>query len=256
RRPHRTPAPACRTRRPLPLCGRLSAPPPPSADPQRTKGSSGWQAGSSLFSRRSLLLASSYRGGGTDALTRVKTAQLPAGAACGGLEALRCWRSSRRRLLKTTSTVLPSWPTTPAASTRPRVSTSRTSTTMTPSARARFWYTMERVRRLRATAWLSLAKSLVMSTTSAVSSATSVPAAAHLGDGPAAFPQASDDFGLFVGQELGVHFIDARLRGDGFGHAAVVPGQHDHSLDALPAQAGDHVRHARTQRVHGGQHAH
>src|SRR5690606_41130493 len=56
-------APACRTRRPLPLCGRLSAPPPPSADPQRTKGSSGWQAGSSLFSRRSLLLASSYRGG-------------------------------------------------------------------------------------------------------------------------------------------------------------------------------------------------
>src|SRR5690606_19962996 len=138
-------APACRTRRPLPLCGRLSAPPPPSADPQRTKGSSGWQAGSSLFSRRSLLLASSYRGGGTDALTRVKTAQLPAGAACGGLEALRCWRSSRRRLLKSTSTVLPSWPTTPAASTRPRVSTSRTSTTMTPSARARFWYTMERV---------------------------------------------------------------------------------------------------------------
>src|SRR5690606_36893483 len=106
-------------------------------------------------------------GGGTDALTRVKTAQLPAGAACGGLEALRCWRSSRRRLLKTTSTVLPSWPTTPAASTRPRVSTSRTSTTMTPSDRARFWYTMERVRRLRATAWLSLAKSLVMSTTSA-----------------------------------------------------------------------------------------
>ena len=41
----------------------------------------------------------------------------------------------------------------------------------------------------------------------------------------------ADDLQLVLGQQLGMHFIDVRLAGDGVGDQAVVAGEHDDFLD-------------------------
>jgi predicted dehydrogenase len=66
----------------------------------------------------------------------------------GRRQSCRSRSSSRRRLLRSTSTVLPSWPKTPTGSVMTPLKVDSTSSTMTASAKVRFWMTTRRVRRL------------------------------------------------------------------------------------------------------------
>ncbi len=44
--------------------------------------------------------------------------------------------------------------------------------------------------------------------------------------------QLADDLQFVLGQQLGMHFIDLRLAGDGVGDEAVVAGEHDDFFDS------------------------
>src|SRR5690606_10080960 len=139
---------------------------------------------------------------------------------------------------------------------------------MTPSAKIRFCQMMRRTRRLSVTAWLSLARSLLMSTTSAVSRATSVPAApmatptvarARAGASLTPSPTMATGPRACLRRPTLPAFSPGRspacLPADGLAHPPVVSREQHHFLDTLVFEPGDHVGRAGPQAVHYGDEA-
>ena len=176
------------------------------------------------------------------------------GAECAGVA-----RRSSRMALAITINTEPSWNSMPAAMVTPPISTPASRRPTVARAMTMFWRMLESVRRASEMASGSLSRSSPISAMSAVSTATTEPAApmaTPTAAGPTAGAlQVGDDVELVLGQQAGVHLVDAGGGGHRIGHRLDVAGEHDDLLHTRLVQRGHHGGGVAPDLVGHGDHA-